>query len=173
MSDAANDTIPLTLRDAPQKCCHLMTTGSRKKKPRGKGSYTTQGRQKRIPCPNRATRLIKGKPYCSAHGPSKFRIDPFYDSATWRNLRKATLDRDGHKCRYCGNVARQADHVIPRSKGGVDDLSNLVACCADCNKLAGGNLFSSFAAKKKWIVENRVHKKSTRPTAILDAINRS
>lgn len=30
---------------------------------------------------------------------------------------------------YIGEV----DHVIPRSKGGTDDLSNLVLCCQTCN----------------------------------------
>lgn len=64
-------------------------------------------------------------------------------------LRKQILERDDYTCRYCGvrpdplryyhDYARQwvslihVDHVVPRSKGGTDDPSNLVTACAACN----------------------------------------
>ena len=51
----------------------------------------------------------------------------------WLRLRDSILIRDGHRCHYCGNPATTADHVVPRSKGGADDPSNLVACCLPCN----------------------------------------
>lgn len=45
--------------------------------------------------------------------------------------------RDGFMCLYCGRkppeVVLQIDHVIPKSKGGTSDESNLVTCCQDCN----------------------------------------
>jgi hypothetical protein len=45
--------------------------------------------------------------------------------------------RDKFTCQYCGksapDVVLQADHIIPRSKGGSDDLMNLVTSCRDCN----------------------------------------
>lgn len=47
------------------------------------------------------------------------------------------LTRDGYRCRYCGVTAQDArlhiDHVLPIAHGGKDDISNLVAACADCN----------------------------------------
>lgn len=50
------------------------------------------------------------------------------------------LERDGFRCVYCGrspknddSVILHVDHVHPRSKGGSDDMSNLVACCVECN----------------------------------------
>ena len=52
-------------------------------------------------------------------------------------LRFEILTRDGYRCRYCGagapTVQLQIDHVLPRSLGGRDDASNLVAACFDCN----------------------------------------
>jgi len=83
------------------------------------------------------------------------RIPAYYRTKAWKALRRAVLARDGGRCRYCGRVARQADHIIPRKRGGADALENLVACCAPCNKIAGGLVFSSFAAKKSWIRARR------------------
>ena len=86
---------------------------------------------------------------------TKYTIDPYYDTAEWRDLRMRTLLRDGGVCQYCGITAFQADHVIPRWKKGPDKLSNLVACCATCNKTAGGSLFVSFDAKRAWVRQHR------------------
>lgn len=48
------------------------------------------------------------------------------------------LMRDGFKCRYCGKSADEkeleVDHIIPRSRGGSSDLSNLVTSCFECNR---------------------------------------
>lgn len=85
----------------------------------------------------------------------KYGIDPYYETPEWRLLRRQTLQRDHHACRYCGDRAQQADHVIPRSKGGPDHLNNLVACCRHCNKIAGGSVFPSFDAKRSWILKSR------------------
>jgi hypothetical protein len=86
---------------------------------------------------------------------TKYEIDPYYDTPEWRTLRYQTLKRDGGICQYCGIKAYQADHVIPRWKNGPDILSNLVACCATCNKTAGGSLFVSFEAKRAWVRQHR------------------
>lgn len=40
-------------------------------------------------------------------------------------------------CAYCGDEATERDHVIPRSCGGVDDLSNWVPACQPCNGSKG------------------------------------
>lgn len=54
-----------------------------------------------------------------------------------KTLRFAILSRDGFKCRYCGRkppeVELHVDHVQPKSLGGKDKESNLVAACRDCN----------------------------------------
>ena len=52
-----------------------------------------------------------------------------------RKLSLAVYNRDGSRCRYCGETQRpfHVDHVIPKSKGGETNLSNLVIACARCN----------------------------------------
>ena len=50
----------------------------------------------------------------------------------WRKIRMTILVRDKHRCQYCGEPADTVDHVVPRSQGGGDEPSNLVACCRRC-----------------------------------------
>lgn len=47
--------------------------------------------------------------------------------------------RDNHVCQYCGitGVKMTIDHVIPKSKGGGFEWSNLVTCCEKCNQKKG------------------------------------
>ena len=50
--------------------------------------------------------------------------------------------RDRGKCQYCGNPFEQReltyDHVIPRSRGGQTEWTNVVTCCTACNLRKGG-----------------------------------
>lgn len=49
--------------------------------------------------------------------------------------RRGVLRRDDHRCGYCGKSASTIDHVMPRSRGGLDSWENLVACCLRCNNI--------------------------------------
>jgi hypothetical protein len=53
----------------------------------------------------------------------------------WASIRKGVLKRDNFTCRYCGatGVRMECDHVIPVSRGGSSEMSNLVASCRKCN----------------------------------------
>lgn len=55
-----------------------------------------------------------------------------------KKLRFEVFKRDGFKCQYCGKtppaVVLEADHVDPKSKGGSDDINNLITACFDCNR---------------------------------------
>lgn len=52
---------------------------------------------------------------------------------SWRAIRLAVLERDAFVCRYCLDDANHVDHIIPRSRGGLNKPSNLVAACGPCN----------------------------------------
>lgn len=53
------------------------------------------------------------------------------------SVRLKVLIRDGFRCVYCGatkeNDRLEMDHVIPVSRGGTDDIGNLVTACRQCN----------------------------------------
>ncbi len=51
--------------------------------------------------------------------------------------RRGVLRRDGHRCAYCRGPATTVDHVLPRSRGGPDSWTNLVASCVRCNNRKG------------------------------------
>lgn len=57
----------------------------------------------------------------------------------WQRLRLAVLERDGHRCHWCGKPATQADHLVPLARGGARlDPENVVASCGHCNAVRGG-----------------------------------
>ena len=64
-------------------------------------------------------------------------------------LRSYVFHRDGHRCAYCENARAERyelDHVVPKSLGGSDRVSNLVVSCHDCNEAKGNALVSEFLA---------------------------
>ena len=54
-----------------------------------------------------------------------------------KKLRFEVFKRDSFKCQYCGqhapNVILQVDHINPVSKGGKNNIMNLITSCFDCN----------------------------------------
>lgn len=61
-----------------------------------------------------------------------------YNSREWYALRKQVLVRDAWQCCSCGRICvdkreAQVDHIIPKSRGGLDELSNLQTLCIKCH----------------------------------------
>ena len=54
--------------------------------------------------------------------------------------RRGVLRRDGGRCVYCGHAASTIDHVVPRSRGGRHEWTNVAACCLRCNGVKGDRL---------------------------------
>lgn len=55
------------------------------------------------------------------------------------SLRYDILERDGRRCRICGataadGVTLHVDHIVPVSKGGRTEPSNLQVLCSRCNR---------------------------------------
>ncbi len=51
--------------------------------------------------------------------------------------RFSVLQRDNFTCQYCGrkapDVVLEVDHKVPRSKGGGNEIENLITACQLCN----------------------------------------
>jgi len=58
----------------------------------------------------------------------------------------------GQPCFYCGDAPNSVDHVIPRSRGGSNDLSNKVPACFPCNQMKSNMTIEEFAARMKRIL---------------------
>jgi 5-methylcytosine-specific restriction endonuclease McrA len=50
--------------------------------------------------------------------------------------------RDKYRCQYCGrkfpSEELNYDHIIPKSRGGKTEWTNIVTCCIQCNRKKGG-----------------------------------
>ena len=55
--------------------------------------------------------------------------------------RQAVFARDNYTCQYCGccddYVQLEIDHIIPVSRGGTNDMGNLITACRICNNAKG------------------------------------
>lgn len=55
-----------------------------------------------------------------------------------KKIRFEVFKRDGFRCQYCGRespeVKLEVDHIEPVSKGGTNEIFNLVTACFDCNR---------------------------------------
>ena len=58
----------------------------------------------------------------------------------WEKVAKQVAARANYLCEQCDKrgkttVGNQADHIIPISKGGTDDMENLQWLCDDCHRV--------------------------------------
>jgi len=56
-----------------------------------------------------------------------------------QSLRYSIMERDGFVCKMCGRgngdgIKLEIDHIVPVSKGGQTEASNLQTLCFDCNR---------------------------------------
>lgn len=77
-------------------------------------------------------------------------------------LREFLLDYHDRTCQYCDGMSLatgssgakylEIEHIVPRSKGGSNDLSNTTLACSPCNRQKGNKLLED------WIVELSTNK---------------
>jgi len=69
-----------------------------------------------------------------------------------RRVREWKLRIQGGRCFYCGSGLKAEhatlDHVEPRSRGGTDRVSNLVASCRLCNRAKGSAGLAEFLNRR-------------------------
>jgi 5-methylcytosine-specific restriction endonuclease McrA len=61
-------------------------------------------------------------------------------------VREYLLEKFGRTCIYCrkSNLPLQVEHIIPKSRGGSDRVSNLTISCQECNKKKGDKTAEEF-----------------------------
>jgi hypothetical protein len=61
-------------------------------------------------------------------------------------VREYLLEKYDHTCVYCGgkDVPLEIEHIIPRSRGGSDRLSNLTISCRPCNQSKNNRTAAEF-----------------------------
>lgn len=69
----------------------------------------------------------------------------------WKRISSEVFKRDNYTCKYCGRKGGilEVDHIIPFSKGGSNDLSNLATSCRRCNRQKKDKDINEFLKWKK------------------------
>lgn len=59
----------------------------------------------------------------------------------WCSIRKIVYKRANYTCEYCGNsrLKHNVHHLVPLSKGGNNELTNLVCICDQCHSILHHN----------------------------------
>lgn len=69
------------------------------------------------------------------------------------SLRFNVFKRDSFICQYCGkkapDVILEVDHIIAKSKGGIDEIENLLTACFECNRGKGANGLTEIPSRVK------------------------
>jgi len=123
------DAFPLPLAVPAKKALEWRVDTGRAKRNRHYCAKCGSLKVARRVCP----KTVDGLPNCAA-----VQFGAKWIKKRWQQLyRLLILMRDGSSCRYCGKrlgvTELTLDHVLPRSRGGVSNLRNLVACCKSCN----------------------------------------
>lgn len=71
--------------------------------------------------------------------------------AVSKSTRFEVFARDSFTCQYCGmrppDVVLECDHIHPVSKGGGDEIVNLITSCYDCNRGKRAKVISEIAPR--------------------------
>lgn len=87
-------------------------------------------------------------------------------------LREYLLEKWNRQCAYCQvkDVPLQIEHIVPRSKGGSNRVSNLCLACTQCNQKKGNQDIKDFLALEPDLLK-QVLGQAKRPLADTAAVN--
>ncbi|NEO51645.1 MAG: HNH endonuclease [Okeania sp. SIO3B5] len=88
------------------------------------------------------------------------------------DVREYLLEKWGRSCAYCGatDTPLEIEHIVPRSKGGSNRVSNLAIACHQCNQNKGAMDIREFLENKPSVL-TRVLKVAKTPLKDAAAVN--
>lgn len=87
-------------------------------------------------------------------------------------VKEYLLQKWGRKCAYCGieNVPLEIEHILAKSKGGSNRVSNLCLSCHSCNQAKGNKSVEDFLKKKPEVLK-RILAQAKAPLKDAAAVN--
>ncbi|MCK5023133.1 MAG: HNH endonuclease, partial [Candidatus Aenigmarchaeota archaeon] len=84
------------------------------------------------------------------------------------NIREYLLEKWKRTCAYCGktNIPLEIEHIIPKSRGGSNRVSNLTIACHECNQSKGTQTATEFGHPR---IQSKANK-SLRSTAFMNIV---
>ena len=88
-----------------------------------------------------------------------FNLHTTSSSEARRLWRRKIKERWDYECAYCGSEEDLTiDHVVPRSKGGMDIPENMGCCCDSCNHLVHSRFILS--SQSSFFFTQRIYNES-------------
>lgn len=85
-----------------------------------------------------------------------FNLQTCRPSDAKREWRKMIKEKWNNECAYCGHKENLTiDHVVPRSKGGGDFVTNVICSCKSCNNAKGRTDVMEWYEKQDFFTEAR------------------
>ena len=87
-------------------------------------------------------------------------------------VREYLLEKWNRTCAYCQtkNVPLQIEHIVARSQGGTDRISNLCLACGSCNQKKANRSIHTFLARKTELLK-RILRQAKAPLKDAAAVN--
>jgi len=92
------------------------------------------------------------------HSPKEylFNLQTTSSGEAKRLWRQQIKEKWNHQCAYCGSTENLTiDHVIPRSNGGSDFITNVVCCCEKCNRDKSHSDWEDWYKNKEYYTKER------------------
>ena len=86
-------------------------------------------------------------------------------------IREYLLEKWGRKCAYCSkeDIPLEIDHVVPKSRGGSNRVSNLAIACRTCNEKKGNKPIKEFLKTTKTLL--KIQEQLKKPLKDTAAVN--
>ncbi len=87
-------------------------------------------------------------------------------------VREYLLEKWNRTCAYCGakNIPLEVEHIVPKSKGGSNRISNLTIACVPCNQTKSNRDIKDFLANKSSLL-HRILSQAQTPLKDAAAVN--
>ena len=87
-------------------------------------------------------------------------------------VREYLLEKWNRECAYChtNQVPLEVEHIVPKSKGGSNRVSNLTLACNSCNQRKGSQPIEIFLSKKPEVLQ-KITSKAKKPLKDAAAVN--
>jgi hypothetical protein len=104
----------------------------------------------RIPLTNIVVETVKFDLHSIQNGTQLYGTQYQQGTLQGYNVREYLLEKFQRACVYCSitNVPLEVEHIIPKSRGGTNQISNLTLACNSCNTHKGTKTASEFGHPK-------------------------
>jgi 5-methylcytosine-specific restriction endonuclease McrA len=101
---------------------------------------------KHTPITNITIESVKFDTHLMQHPEGLYGVEYQQGALQGYEVREYLLEKFNHTCAYCGitNVPLEIEHIVPKSRGGSNRVSNLTLACNKCNQSKGNKTASEF-----------------------------